>query len=295
MRWFTTSQSLPGTLPNLIIIGAQKCGTTSLHHYLSLHPQVRMSQMKELNFFCAEGIKRRNWHRGVEWYKSNFTGRATIYGESSPNYTSHPFIPGVPERMYSVVPEAKLIYLVRDPIERMISGYLNRYADRREDRSLAEALADFEASDYLLRSKYYMQLERYLAYFPRSQLFVLTQEALYARRRETLRQVFRFLGVDEDFYSWRFDHVKHLSSEKRRKTSLAVALSRPASRLIERLPSRMQRPARLMLYMWPLGRLVAAKRPVLDPTLRRELIDRLSDDVRRLREFTGYALEGWCA
>ncbi len=95
-------------LPNLIIIGAQKCATTSLHYYLSLHPHIFMSREKELNFFIFE----RNSHKGIEWYKSNFVIKANISGESSPDCTNYPFFDGVPERMYSVVPKAKLIYII---------------------------------------------------------------------------------------------------------------------------------------------------------------------------------------
>src|ERR687894_2292944 len=73
-------------LPNLIVIGAQKCGTSVLHYYLSLHPEVSMSRPKELNFFIEE----RNWPRGLDWYKSQFDGDARVRGEASPNYTAYP-------------------------------------------------------------------------------------------------------------------------------------------------------------------------------------------------------------
>ncbi len=86
-----------GILPNLIVIGAPKCATTSLHYYLGLHPQISMSRNKELGFFVSE----LNWPKGIEWYKSNFTGKARIYGESSTHYASYPFFSGVPEKMYS--------------------------------------------------------------------------------------------------------------------------------------------------------------------------------------------------
>src|SRR6059058_6332030 len=75
-----------GALPNLIVIGAQKCGTSGLHYYLSLHPEVSMSRPKELNFFIVE----RNWPRGTEWYAAHFEPRAIVRGESSPNYTAYP-------------------------------------------------------------------------------------------------------------------------------------------------------------------------------------------------------------
>lgn len=127
-----------GNLPNLIIIGAMKSGTTSLHHYLNLHPEICMSRQKELNFFIEE----RNWSRGIQWYKSHFEAEAKIYGESSPNYTMYPIWKSVPERMFSVIPETKLIYIIRNPIEQIISHYVHKYAVGKENRSIEQALAN---------------------------------------------------------------------------------------------------------------------------------------------------------
>ena len=125
-----------GALPNLIVIGAQKCGTSVLHYYLSLHPEVSMSKPKELNFFIEE----RNWPRGVDWYTAHFDAEARVRGEASPNYTAFPQHQGVPERMASVVPDAKLIYMVRDPLERIAAHWVHNYAKRREKGDLAETL-----------------------------------------------------------------------------------------------------------------------------------------------------------
>src|SRR5947208_13622101 len=102
--------AVEGALPNLVVIGAQKCGTSGLHYYLSLHPEISMSKPKELNFFIAE----RNYPRGLDWYRAHFDPTAKVRGESSPNYTAYPLHVGVPERMHSIVPDAKLLYLVRD-------------------------------------------------------------------------------------------------------------------------------------------------------------------------------------
>jgi hypothetical protein len=84
-------------LPNLIVIGAQKCGTTSLHYYLSLHPEIAMSRTKELHFFS------RRWRRGLRWYERQFRDPAPIRGESSPSYAFYPVWRDVPERMAEVV------------------------------------------------------------------------------------------------------------------------------------------------------------------------------------------------
>lgn len=281
-------KSKKGTLPNLIIIGAQKCGTTGLHCYLGLHPQISMSRDKELNFF----IRQRNWHNGIEWYKSNFTGKARIHGESSPSYTNYPFFSGVPERMYSVVPEAKLIYILRDPIDRIISHYVHQYADRLENRTIVDALTDLDNNPYICRSKYYMQLGQYLNYFPKTNILIITQEDLYSHHQQTLQQVFRFLNVDDSFYSRKFSSMRHESKYKRRKNCIGWFLTRmPGMNIVNRLPSDIQWHFERLLYLlfshgieWP----------TLDESLREELIDHLRDDINRLREYTGCDLEGWC-
>src|SRR5437016_1007207 len=109
-------------MPSFIVIGAQKAGTTSLDSYLRTHPQVAMSSVKETNFFVEE----RAWGKGRRWYEGLFdaAGTATAVGEASPTYSMFPLFAGVPERMARLLPEARLIYLVRDPIERIRSAYI---------------------------------------------------------------------------------------------------------------------------------------------------------------------------
>ena len=170
-------------LPNLIVIGAAKCGTSSLHYYMNLHPQISMSKEKELRFFVEE----KNWHKGTEWYQSNFTGRTKIRGESSPVYTQYPHYAGVPKRMCSLIPEAKLIYIVRDPIERITSHYTMSYLNGKETRSMSDALADSN-NRYINDSKYYMQLEQYLQYYPTSQILIVTLEELYTNISKPCRR-----------------------------------------------------------------------------------------------------------
>ena len=92
-------------LPNLVVIGAERCGTSSLHRYLGSHPQVFMSRKKELNFFVAE----REWRRGRRWYERQFPTDAPVRGESSPAYTAYPVFSGVPARLAALVPDAKLL------------------------------------------------------------------------------------------------------------------------------------------------------------------------------------------
>jgi Sulfotransferase domain len=280
------NHSSTGNLPNLVIIGAMKCGTTSLHYYLSLHPEIIMSREKELDFFVREG----NRDRGVEWYRSNFVGDASIYGEASPKYTSYPHCNGVPERICSVLPDAKLIYIIRDPIERMLSEYTHRSACGSETRPLAEALTDHNGS-YFYRSRYFMQLEQYLKFYPPSRILIITQGDLLNRRSDTLREVFRFLGVDDSFQSLRFTIAKHKSRNKRQLSLLGEALMRMPGMgpLKNRAPSLYGYLSWCICY--PFSR--SMEQPVLNPQLRRELAEYLKDDIQRLRSYTGRDFTEW--
>lgn len=276
------------TLPNLIIIGAQKCATTSLHYYLNLHPHVSMSREKELNFFISE----RNWHEGIEWYKSHFTGKASVLGESSPDYTHHPFFKRVSERMHSVVPDAKLIYILRDPIERIISQYIHEYARREEDRKISEVFTSLESNPYICRSQYYMQLEQYTKYYPKSNILIITTEDLNHSRRKTLKEIFNFLNVDDSFYSYKFLSTWHKSDYKRRSTRTGMRMKQmPMMRIIELFPFEMRGGIEKLIYL-PFSDKV--KRPILNEGVRQAIMAVLSDDMNRLRAYTGRDFEGWC-
>ena len=165
------------TLPNLIVIGAQKCGTSGLHYYLSLHPEVSMSTPKELNYFIEE----RNLPRGIEWYSRHFDPAARCRGEASPNYTAYPQHLGVPERIAAVVPDVRLVYIVRDPIERITAHFVHNFAKRREKGDLRETLLHPNTS-YVTRSKYFMQLQRYLALLRASEQILVLDQARPPRR-----------------------------------------------------------------------------------------------------------------
>ena len=273
-----------GALPNLIVIGAQKCGTSVLHYYLSLHPEVSMSRPKELNFFIEE----RNWPRGVDWYRSQFDPEARVRGEASPNYTAFPQHEGVPPRMAQVVPDAKLIYMVRDPIERIAAHWVHNYAKRREKGTLEETLVHPNTS-YVTRSKYAMQLERFLEHYPKERVLVFQQSELRYKRMETLRQIFEFLGVDPDFNHPRFEQERHQTSGKTRATRLAVRLEKMGRGRRGRLfPSNFWL---LLDDRLPLRRTI--KRPDVKAALPEETLEELRADAERLRELTGRDFSNW--
>jgi Sulfotransferase domain len=279
--------SFEGNLPNLIIIGAQKCGTSSLHYYLSLHPEICMSREKELKFFASN----QTGAGAVKAYKANFRRKAKIYGESSPDYTNYPQQSGVAERMAALIPQAKLIYIIRDPLERIVSHYVHLYSRNLEDRPIDEAIKSLENNRYLYRSQYFTQLQQYTACFPETQILVLTTESLLSQRLDTLQQVFKFLDVDERFNSRQFSAVHHRSSEKRRKTAMGQRIERSFGRRLEMsLPYNARWLVRLLLY-WSFSRPI--RRPVLGTERIQALQAALKPDLDQLRAYTGQRFSDW--
>lgn len=200
-------------LPAFIIIGAQKAGTTSLFKYLRQHPNILPAHKKEVKFFDC------NFGRGLNWYRSHFPyaselqeGRIT--GEASPHYLSHPL---APQRVASILPDVKLIALLRNPVERAYSHYQLNVRRRRERLSFAEALEQEEARlgdilqrirsgeevplfnflhyAYTYKGMYAEQLENWLAVFPREQILILKSEDLFTNPAAVFAQVLAFLGL----------------------------------------------------------------------------------------------------
>ena len=240
-------------LPDFLILGAQKAGTTALYAYLRRHPQITGPSWKEVSFFD------RHYARGEAWYRGNFPNalRARgLVGEASPSYLFHPL---APERVAALVPEAKLVALVRNPIDRAFSHYQHEVALGREPLSFENALA---AEDdrlhgeeermladpayfshawwnytYLARGRYAEQLERWFAAFPREQLLVLFTEELSADTPATYRRVLEFLGAPPhrlDSYPRVFERqYEPMPLETRER--LAVEFTEPNRRLYELL------------------------------------------------------------
>lgn len=280
-------------LPNFIVIGAMKAGTTSLYHYLRNHEQIFMPKVKELDFF-AEGA---NWSRGLDWYRQQFSGAgdALAVGEASTLYTKYPQYDGVPERMAGVVPEARLIYLVRDPIVRMRSHYQHRVALGAETAPPEVAL--LENPIYLAYSKYGMQLEQYDGHFPREQLLVVTSEGLRHDRAATVERVYGFLGVHPTLSPPALETEFYKTAERRSYPPLVWT----ARKFVKRHVPQAKRAKELVDSMMarrsagtPEGAQAAARADtVISPVLREQLADLLRDDVARLRGYMSPDFGGW--
>ncbi len=186
-----TGSEVHSSLPTFVVIGAMKSGTTTLHAWLDTHPDVCMSPRKELDFFLEDG----NWERGVGWYRLRFgsCGAQLARGESSPNYSKTHLDPAVPERMHSVIPDASLIYVVREPIARMRSMYRHLAMDGSETRTFADAVT--ENADYIATSLYIRHIGAFLKRYDKKQLLVITTEQLEADPNAALAEIYTQIGV----------------------------------------------------------------------------------------------------
>ena len=280
-----------GALPNLIVIGGLKCGTTSLHHYLSLHPEISMSRPKELNFFVAE----LNWDLGGDWYASHFDRGAPVRGESSPHYTNLPRFAGVAERMRELLEDARIVYMVRDPIDRMLSQYVHNVGGGYESRALDEALGDPEGS-YVARSRYAIQVEPYLREFGSDKVTIVSREELRDDRATTMRRMFELVAVDPSFSSDEFEREWETGSARAKPGGFRLmdrAVRLPGLRAFDRNFDRLPEALR-----WRVERLVhdpdagAAPKPALRDALRERLVELLRADVERLEAIAGREF-GW--
>jgi hypothetical protein len=197
-------------LPGAVILGAQKCGTSSMHNYLAQHPGVIAPQRKEVHYFDV------NYERGEAWYRAHF-GREREPGlnlDSSPYYLFHP---AVPRRMHELLPDARLVVLLRDPARRAYSQYWHERDKGREDLSF-EAAIDAEPArlgrseemlasgelarshehqrhSYLARGRYAEQLERWYGIYPRDRVHVVRFEDFVKEPLAGLNGTLAFLGL----------------------------------------------------------------------------------------------------
>jgi hypothetical protein len=210
-------------LPDYIIAGAAKAGTTSLWWYLAEHPQVERPMTKEVGFFDV------NFHRGLNWYRMHFPlddeasspDRAelpTQTGESTPYYIFHPL---APERIAATLPEVKIILLLRNPVDRAFSHYQLKLKRRQETLSFEQAIeaeaerlageqekiisdpryysAAHDRYSYLARGIYLEQIRRWQQHFPPQQLLILESGELFRKTADVYRRVLEFLGLS----AWR--------------------------------------------------------------------------------------------
>ena len=187
-------------LPDFIIIGAAKSGTTTLYEYLCRHPQIYLSTPKEPEFFARDD----RYAMGINWYASLFSKAEPhqVCGEASTKYTRFPLFRESAERIYQALPHAKLIYIMRHPVDQAYSYYVQRIKTAQNTQTQIEVRETFEETIkkeifFLDMSDYMKQIERYLQFFPRESFLFLLMEDLIQKPADTLCSICKFIGIDE--------------------------------------------------------------------------------------------------
>jgi hypothetical protein len=273
-----------GPLPTFLIIGAMRCGTTTLARSLGAHPEVFVPPQKEIHYFD------RHLNRGVDWYRAFFAGVSieTVLGEATPAYM---YEPDSPRRIAGLIPDAQLLCILRNPVDRAYSHYwLERGLGREplEFREALEAEPDRRAADrsperinhaYLDCSRYLPQLERVCQHFPREALHVVILEEFEQDPAGAYRHICRFLRVSEGFIpssvGQRLNRYREYHSLRLRR-----AVRTGGRGLVKRV----------------LGRLnvrSGSTYPPMDPDLREDLVRRFSPHNEELGRWLGKDLSRW--
>jgi hypothetical protein len=266
MRWRTATRGAR-VLPDFLLLGGQRCGSTSLYTMLCGHPQVRAAAAKEPHFFDNHHLRGEAFYRRLfplsadMRVRARLTGRPMVTGEATTHYLSHP---AVPSRVAAMLPQARLIAILRDPVERAYSHYQLAVRNGREPLSFEQAL---EAEDarlageeqrllddprylgeaynlqcYRTRGLYLDQLERWWAAFPPQRLLVLRSEDMFADPAAVYAQAIAFLGLEPDPRRDRFEarnRVTYASMPEPARAALRRFYAEPNRRLEQRLGRQM--------------------------------------------------------
>lgn len=267
--------------PNFFIVGAAKCGTTSLYAQLRRHPDVHLCRRKEPTYFSSRCAGR--WQRGHAWYLRQFRGWSgeRAVGEASTSYTKAPWYDDAPGKIARAAPDARILYMVRDPVDQIRSHFRHLAYYEGDRRSFEQMLRD---DDFLLGvASYATQIRRYLEYFSRRQIMLIPFEAYVVSPGTWLSRVCRFLGVDS---------TVSLDPGVPRNQTAGRRITRPVHwpRVYERLRRTLPVPAMRLVE-------AAATRPLPEATVSKEtasrVVRRLRSEVRALEDMFGLDLSGW--
>ena len=278
------------TLPTFILGGAQKSGTTTLHHLLSSHPEVFMPRTpQELHFFDFE----EDFAKGLNWYSRFFedADNAFAVGQTSPQYL---FLPAVPQRIRDCIPGARLIFILRDPIDRAHSHYWHQVRKGRETLTFEEAIETEEARtsqsfenlcrfSYTARGFYARQVSRFRRFFDEDQILLVRTEDLRKDAGAVLDKCYDHIGVSA------------LGSDvATRARGIARNQARtPRIQCIQRWASPMRGKARRMVKLIDRFNLRDVRYPNMSPETRDRLRELFEDDVSDLRSRYGVDTGGW--
>ncbi|MEZ5897350.1 MAG: sulfotransferase [Parvularculaceae bacterium] len=261
------------SLPDFVIIGAMKCGTSTLHAQLAAQPGFFMSEPKEPNFFSDDDV----YARGEAWYRGLFAEApaGVLRGESSTHYTKLPTYPKTIERLAALIPDAKFIYVMRHPVDRLVSHYIHEWTQGVIKCPLDTAIEEHpELVEY---SRYAFQLEPFVARFGKERVLPVVFERMTAAPDAELKRIAAFLGAKGDV-AWKEDQsAQNVSAERIRKfPGYSLIVGNPVATFFRRrlVPKSLRDRVKSNLQM--------RERPQLSPGAAARLEDIFNADLARL-------------
>ena len=282
----TISITDPPPLPNFLVIGTMKGATTSLAKRLAEHPEICFTPIKETHFFAEdeEYKKSLNFYRN---YFKNYTGEKAI-GEASPSYTRSKRYPNAAKRIATILPDAKLIYIIRDPIKRMESQWIEARRGGWPVPAFNEAIFS-PNTDILPSSLYWNELEIYRKYYSDDKILLLYTEDFKMNPAECLRECFRFLQVDVAFDGGNVGSIDRPSEgatmdrewvNRYLRTGLGNKLSKLA-------------PRPLIDVLRPLVRKRVKERPIWNSKVLFDAIEIVKPDAEQILRYSGKPADFW--
>lgn len=269
---------------DFIVIGAHKAGSTSLAYYLAQHPNICFSSIKEPHFFTQTNP---NIQTEEEYFKLFSPKPGQLLGEASINCTMTKRKPGTEERIHEHNPNTKLIYLLRDPIERIASAYRYRYVNNWTLKPLRDMEQEVLEGDYLAVSSYYSQVKPYLDFFPKENLFVCQSELMQENPQEFMRRLLGFLNLPfaEIYHTQEFFVAK--------KKTLDESGLNALGRIISGTHASKLAPRALVKWVKGLFRNKVSDIPPFSAAFRNTLLNKLEPDMKLLQQQLGADIKRW--
>jgi len=273
-------------IPDFIVIGAMRAGTTTLQGLLSNIDQISLARMKETDFF----IKEKNFSRGLSWYTAQFDKSKKIWGEISPSYTKRDVFKGVPERVFKANPKTKLIYILRDPIDRAISQYQFSYLFGQKMPTPENFFSSHEGQHIIDTSRYAYQIKPWIETFGRNSILFIDFKFLCDAPQDQINQITKFLGLD-DTKSFKFNDREN-TSENLGATPLWY-LELRNTKIVTTLRALLPRKVAKMIKSFVSKKNPTRKAPELPETVIQEMKKVLKNDAKELRKISGMTFSHW--
>jgi Sulfotransferase domain len=271
-------------LPNFFVIGAMKSGTTSIHSLLRQHPDIFMSDPKEPDFFSKDEKYFQLW----DWYESLFEaaqGKIAI-GEASADYTKRGQRPHTAARIAKHIPNAKLIYIVRHPLERIESHWMHGVHEKWCSPNFRKAILEPELIEI---SRYWWQINAYREYFSDDRILVIFFEDFRDNPQETLTKCFQFLGIEPSVQIANPSRPKNVSQKRISEKKMLTWLKRvPIFETAQKIA-----PTQIKNSIKPFLIRKITEKPQWHPSDREKVIEQIIDDTHTFLKFYDKPVDYW--